>query len=156
MSVWIVPVSESTRLCVCVCVCVCESVWECVCVWVHIWDVLLSSVTFVLCLLSCRYPGPVGCMGRWDELLRHENRPQQRHFPPLSATQQSTGHRVRQVRAQNIRTHVQTKITLRNHTTINTSSLVIESCFTSLNRNKLSPYAGIWNIMPTQRWLNCL
>lgn len=127
-----------------------------VCVWVHIWDVLSNSVTFVLHLLSCRYPGPVGCVGGWDELLRHEDRPQQRHLPPLPATQQSTGHRPRQVRAQNIWTHMQTKIALHNHTTINTRSLVTESCFTSLNRNKLSPYAGIWNIMPTQRWLNCL
>lgn len=62
--------------------------------------------------LSCRYPGPVCCVGGWDELLRHEDRPQQRHLPPLPATQQSTGHRVRQVRTENIRTHTHTR---KNH-----------------------------------------
>ncbi len=58
--------------------------------------------------LSCRYHGPVCCVGGWDELLRHEDRPQQRHLPPLLATQQSTWHWVRQVRAENIRIHTHT------------------------------------------------
>lgn len=40
-------------------------------------------------------------------------------------------------------THTHAKITQHNHTTINTRALVIESWFTSLNRNKLSPYAGV-------------
>lgn len=106
--------------------------------------------------LSCRYPGPVCRVGGWDELLRHEDWPQQRHLPPLPATQQSTGHRVRQVRPENARTHTHTKIAQHNHTAINTRALAIESWFTSINRNKLSPYAGVWNIMPTQQWLNCL
>lgn len=43
-----------------------------------------------------------------------------------------------------------------NHTTINTRTSVIESWFTSLNRNKLSPYAAVWNIMLTQQRLDCL
>lgn len=52
----------------------------------------------LLCpVLPCRYPGPVCCVGGWDELLRHEDRPQQRHLSPLPATQQPTGHRNRQV-----------------------------------------------------------
>lgn len=58
-------------------------------------------------LLSRRYPGPVCCVGGWDELLRHEDQPQQRHFPPLSATQQSTGHRLRQVWVENIRIYTE-------------------------------------------------
>lgn len=47
--------------------------------------------------LSRRYPGPIGRVGGRDELLRHEDRPQQRHLPPLAAPQQSAGHRHRQV-----------------------------------------------------------
>lgn len=37
------------------------------------------------------------------------------------------------------RTHTES----HNHTAINTLSLVIESSFTSLNRNKLAPYAAV-------------
>lgn len=39
--------------------------------------------------------------------------------------------------------YTHTKIAQHKHTAINTRALVIESWFTSLNRNKLSPYAGV-------------
>lgn len=40
-------------------------------------------------------------------------------------------------------THTDINIAQHNHTAINTRALLIESWFTSLNRNKLSPYAGV-------------
>lgn len=49
---------------------------------------------------SCRYPGPVGRVGGRDELLRYEDRPQQRHLPAVAEAEQPAGHRVGQVRGR--------------------------------------------------------
>lgn len=66
-------------------------------------------------VLSCRYPGPVCRVGGWDELLWHEDQPQQRHLPPLPATQQSTGHRVRQVWAESTEIRIYTQQISQSH-----------------------------------------
>lgn len=86
-------------------------VWDCtsgLCCWTRWHDPLCP-------VLSCRYPGPVCRVGGWDELLWHEDQPQQRHLPPLPATQQSTGHWVRQVRAENAETHTYTHQISQSH-----------------------------------------
>lgn len=60
----------------------------------------ISLVLPVLHSSSCRYPGPVGRVGGRDELLRHEDRPQQRHLPAVAEAEQPAGHRVGQVRGR--------------------------------------------------------
>lgn len=86
-------------------------IWDCtsgLCCWT-LWHDPLCPV------LSCRYPGPVCRVGGWDELLWHEDQPQQRHLPPLPATQQSTGHWVRQVWAENTEIHAYTHQISQSH-----------------------------------------
>lgn len=44
---------------------------------------------------------------------------------------------------QRTQEHTHTRVARHNHIAINTHALVIESWFTSLNRNKFSPYADV-------------
>lgn len=83
---------------------------------------------------SCRYPGPVGRVGGRDELLRHEDRPQQRHLAAVVAAEQPAGHRVGQVRGRD-RTITQL---------VNTCALrLLSHGLHPQNRNKLSTYAAV-------------
>ena len=112
----------------------------------HIWDVLLSSLT-------CATPSPVvscpaGILDQsavWvDEMNYYDMRTDRnkgisplslRPSNPLGIDIDKYGRRTHK------RSH--TNIAQHNHTAINTCALVIDSWFTSLNRNKLSPYAGV-------------
>lgn len=96
--------------------------WTSPCVSAHLECVFeLSDVWHACPALPRRYPGPVCRVGGWDELLRHEDRPQQRHLPPLPATQQSTGHRHRQVRTREY-TKTRTKTHTHTHTDLSAQS----------------------------------
>lgn len=94
----------------------------------------ISLVSLLLRSSCCRYPGPVGRVGGRDELLRHEDRPQQRHLAAVAEAEQPAGHRVGQVRGRD-RTITQA---------VNTCALrLLSHGLHPQNRDKLSPYAAV-------------
>lgn len=131
-----------------------------VCVWeretAHLGRVVeLSGMT--LCVLFC----PAGILDQsavWvDEMNYYDMRTNRnkgisplslRPSNPLGIELDKYGLRMQKYTRTHTKSH--------NHTAVNTLSLVIESSFTSLNRNKLTPYAAVWNIMPTQQRLKFL
>lgn len=69
-------------------------------------------------------------MGGRDELLRHEDRPQQRHLAAVAAAEQPAGHRVGQVRGRESHNHA-----ARKHM----RAPVTESWFTSPKQKQTLP-----------------
>lgn len=116
---------------VCVCVCVC----------VHILDVLLGSVT---CTALSVPAGILDQSAVWvDELNYYDMRTDRnKGISPLSL--RPSNPLGIELDKYGLRTYkyTHTEIT-QSHSHKHTHALVIESWFTSLNRNKLSPYAAV-------------